>query len=814
MKTVSRGIALLFVAGYTAVYALDHNPLSAGTTQNRNVIGTACEAPLHNPALLGVDRAPHGGLLVAPFTDYGVGVWSDKLAISPFNDYYSAATDTTKKELSALLTKIMRKSFNIGINDAPDVVSQKLTDGLKNGVSVYMGYRMSLLNFAAGSFAFDVNTHLDEEIRIPSGPLLTFFSATDGLLRGKTLDFSDFRQDGLWATDVTINLGLPVSIPALHKFFNLKYGAGGIGLKYIMGHAVLKSSMTNATLTYRAPTPDMHGNLLELTGDLKVQTAGSGLHGPWKTQSPFDKIANGDTAFNFPINGHGFAADLGGILYDEHGTLTLNFQNVGVIFWIKNVQEKTFPIKKNDLDAMEIIDGINQSDDKESQLLYIFDHAKGDVVPTGSDTLSTSSGFTTTLPITANLGYSYRWDYSKKGYFVDYCNAGANYEQSFVKSPGRTTVPRVSIGGEAGLLYGYFPLRAGFVFGGAELIASAIGGSWNFKYFSINLAYKALGTLYFNPKRGMEMAFGMGYNWGYPKAPVVIDTSHPILDHDHDGILDSVDKCPTIPEDKDGYQDEDGCPDYDNDRDAIPDTIDQCPNFPEDIDGFEDRDGCPDYDNDRDGIPDTLDKCLNVPEDIDGFQDDDGCPDNDNDNDGIPDTLDKCINIPETFNGYQDDDGCPDTLIKPTVKEMITLNTKLRDINFKTASAELLPASFAALEYAIGFLKQYQLFKYEIQGHCDSRGSDDYNMVLSAARVGSVKAYLMSKGIPDSMLAAIGYGESRPMATNKTAAGRALNRRVEFHFIETPADYSALKVQEQMFRERIREAKIKGAAQY
>jgi len=807
MKTVSRGIAVLLVAGYSMAYALDHNPLSAGTTQSRNVIGTACEAPYHNPALLGVNRAPHGGLLVVPFSNYGFGVWSDKLAISPFNDYYHAFTDTTKRELSALLGKIMRKSFDIGLTDAPDVVSQKMTDGLKGGVSAYLGYKMSLLNFAAGYFAMDVSTHLDEEFRLPSGPLLTFFSATDGLLRGSTLDFSDFRQEGLWATDVTVNLGLPVNIPALHKFFKLRYGAGGFGLKYVMGHAMLKAAMKDATLHYVAPTADMRGNLLELNGELTVQTAGTGLHGPWKRDNPFKNNY-------FPINGHGIAADLGGILYDEHGTLTLNFQDLGVIFWIKEVQEKTYRVSKNDLDAMEIINGIDQGGRGEAGLLRIFNRAEGEMVPTGSDTLTESSGITTALPMAANLGYAYRWDYSKKGYFVDYCNAGVNYEQSFVNSPGKTTMPRVSMGGEAGFLYGFLPLRAGFILGGSELVGSALGGSWNFKYFSINVAYKALGTLYFNPKRGMEIAFGAGYNWGYPKQVVVLDTSHPILDHDKDGILDSVDKCPTIPEDFDGFQDADGCPDYDNDRDAITDTLDNCPNFAEDIDGFEDRDGCPDYDNDRDAIPDTLDKCLSDPEDLDGFQDADGCPDADNDNDGIKDTLDQCMNVPETFNGYKDEDGCPDTLIKPTATEIIQLNTKLRGINFKTASAELLPASFASLEYATSFLKQYQLFKYEIQGHCDSRGGDDYNMVLSAARVGSVKAYLMSKGIPDTMLVAIGYGESVPIADNKTAAGRALNRRVEFHFIETPADYSSLKVQEQMFRDRIREAKIKGAAQY
>ena len=123
-------------------------------------------------------------------------------------------------------------------------------------------------------------------------------------------------------------------------------------------------------------------------------------------------------------------------------------------------------------------------------------------------------------------------------------------------------------------------------------------------------------------------------------------------DSDGDGIPDDQDKCPNAPEDKDGFQDADGCPDPDNDGDGIPDVSDKCPMEPEDKDGFQDADGCPDPDNDGDGIADTADKCPNEPEDKDGFQDEDGCPDPDNDGDGIPDVSDKCPNQPETKNGY------------------------------------------------------------------------------------------------------------------------------------------------------------------
>lgn len=135
----------------------------------------------------------------------------------------------------------------------------------------------------------------------------------------------------------------------------------------------------------------------------------------------------------------------------------------------------------------------------------------------------------------------------------------------------------------------------------------------------------------------------------------------PDYDNDGDTIKDTQDKCPNEPEDFDGFQDTDGCPDPDNDKDGIPDDRDRCPNEAETVNGFQDQDGCPDEpDRDGDGVPDSRDKCPDDPEDTDGFQDVDGCPDPDNDGDGIPDNEDECIDEPETINGFEDEDGCPD----------------------------------------------------------------------------------------------------------------------------------------------------------
>jgi hypothetical protein len=132
------------------------------------------------------------------------------------------------------------------------------------------------------------------------------------------------------------------------------------------------------------------------------------------------------------------------------------------------------------------------------------------------------------------------------------------------------------------------------------------------------------------------------------------------LDTDHDGVLDRDDGCPNVAEDKDGFQDADGCPELDNDGDRIPDDRDRCRDAAETVDGFQDADGCPDLDDDGDGIPDDADQCRNQAEDEDGFQDDDGCPDPDNDGDGVPDAVDACPTSAEDLDGVRDKDGCPD----------------------------------------------------------------------------------------------------------------------------------------------------------
>jgi MYXO-CTERM domain-containing protein len=227
------------------------------------------------------------------------------------------------------------------------------------------------------------------------------------------------------------------------------------------------------------------------------------------------------------------------------------------------------------------------------------------------------------------------------------------------------------------------------------------------------------------------------------------------------------------------------CPGYDFDADGIENAADQCPRDPEDKDGFEDDDGCPDLDNDDDSIADTADACPNAAEDDDGFEDDDGCPDHDNDQDGIADTDDGCPDEPETFNSYQDDDGCPDQPEKSrvTVKQKsIDIATK---IYFETDRAVLKKSSFSLLDELGSTINEHpELSLVEIQGFADMRGPSEYNFYLSWERAKVVRHYLVNEaGVDPDRLRAAGFGN---FTASKDADedDRAKERRVQFEIIE------------------------------
>ncbi len=286
--------------------------------------------------------------------------------------------------------------------------------------------------------------------------------------------------------------------------------------------------------------------------------------------------------------------------------------------------------------------------------------------------------------------------------------------------------------------------------------------------FGFGMNSDAIGTPDFRLFVGFGGPWVSGGQWGY--------------DYDGDGIYGVYDKCPQAAEDFDGFEDLDGCPDSDNDGDGIPDDQDKCDNTPEGVSIG--PDGCPDNDLDGDGIPNDMDKCPEDPEDIDRFQDSDGCPDTDNDQDGIPDTSDNCPNDPETFNDFLDDDGCPDD---PNDKVHISRDRIIitEQVYFNTGKTTIQKKSFEILDAVVEVMKANpQIEKIRVEGHTDSRGSDEFNLTLSQGRAESVQRYLTDKGIAEGRLEAVGYGETRPIRDNETAEGRSYNRRVEFTILE------------------------------
>jgi outer membrane protein OmpA-like peptidoglycan-associated protein len=267
---------------------------------------------------------------------------------------------------------------------------------------------------------------------------------------------------------------------------------------------------------------------------------------------------------------------------------------------------------------------------------------------------------------------------------------------------------------------------------------------------------------------------------GYRPAPGdEPETAAPVDgDADRDGVFDSKDKCPRDPEDRDGFEDDDGCPDADNDKDGIADVSDGCPLEAEDTDDFEDRNGCPEPDNDQDRLLDVDDDCPLEAEDKDGFEDADGCPEPDNDRDGILDPNDMCPLDAETANGKDDEDGCPDLIRVDREEGRIRILDK---IHFATNSDRILERSFPLLDEMAKSLNTHpELGAISIEGHTDSKGSNESNRKLSQRRAASVLRFLAERGVPGERLSALGHGEDQPLETNTTEAGRAENRRVEF----------------------------------
>ncbi len=300
-----------------------------------------------------------------------------------------------------------------------------------------------------------------------------------------------------------------------------------------------------------------------------------------------------------------------------------------------------------------------------------------------------------------------------------------------------------------------------------------------------------------------------------PSWRAVLDLRYAPLgrDRDGDGVEDRDDKCPDVPEDRDGFEDEDGCPELDNDKDGIPDKSDRCPDEPEDKDGFQDDDGCPEPDTDGDGIKDAVDKCPDQAEDLNGYQDDDGCPEGgapvvtkkcadgstpkpgqtcdvdhdgiedeldacplaaedmdgiadedgcpekDADEDGVGDQVDKCPLEPETIDGKDDDDGCPEPGAASQVTFAAGAIELVKPLRFAAGSAKIdkaMTAQVAMIAQRMQGLVDRGVEKIVIEAWADTAGETKANEALAIKRAEAVAKALADAGIPAGLI------QSRP----------------------------------------------------
>ena len=249
---------------------------------------------------------------------------------------------------------------------------------------------------------------------------------------------------------------------------------------------------------------------------------------------------------------------------------------------------------------------------------------------------------------------------------------------------------------------------------------------------------------------------GLTYTWNHAKTKQTSSDLPMLQDADNDGIADKDDLCPSQP----GKKEMKGCPD--KDADGLADKDDDCP----EVKGPKATKGCPDTDGD--GLVDSKDDCPDVP----GLVKYKGCPIPDRDRDGFNDEVDKCPEVASKVNS-----GCPE--VKEEVKKKVEMAAK--GVNFETGSATISSASFGNLDKIVDLLKAEPTYLVDIEGHTDNIGKADDNLQLSQNRADACKQYLVKKGIEESRISSVGYGDMRPIADNDTEEGRAKNRRTEFN---------------------------------
>ncbi|GBU20618.1 hypothetical protein R80B4_00497 [Fibrobacteres bacterium R8-0-B4] len=456
MKKITASAAILLAA---ASFALGGSGDSSNVTdaQQRGPSGEFIidrSWAIGNPALAGLESRGQNRLSLFPTS---VSIWNDKIAL-PFG-----------VPTSGYLTSLMRESFGLRGGLSPDEVSDKLTDKLGGGITLYGAAQSTPVDFSAPGLGFNVRMYGGADAKIPGGLFKLFFSETDGLLAGNTLDLSDTRVSALWATEIGFRLGRGLDVPFIADFLSLDEGAVGAGVKLLYGHYYYSvEARENSAFSYDT------------------------LSNKYKMDAGFDVLkAEG---------GYGLGFDFGAVFRNGSHAVSIDVQDIGFIRW----------------DGANALRGTTSSGEIDLDNLDFADFVKAKVRP--------GESYVLWLPTSLNAGYAYFLDMTSIygygfGLTMSYLAASLTYNQQLALGPGKNTyTPRFIGGAKLGFLRGYLPLRYGITAGGTEKIASTVGIGFDGKHRSADLSFKAVGSPILIPKKGFEISFSQTSLWGGGKA--------------------------------------------------------------------------------------------------------------------------------------------------------------------------------------------------------------------------------------------------------------------------------------------------------
>jgi hypothetical protein len=509
LYTIEKRIALSLIPVIIGTVVLLADTGSVPSTVSTNVSyyapGSGMNGVVLNPVMLVVNNEMVRGRRLLPYCNsFTAGYWSDKLALTPYREMFSIYKSGQWK---LLITRLINESFGVTGKTA-EKTSRKITEKVRGGMSLFGSSDVLLLGMVLNTVALDVRVRTDLQTDLPDAPFLILFSEDEGIRHGANLSLSHMGAQLRVITDITAYYGLYIDLSRITDrcneitgFTDFEKVSWGGGLTASIGNCFLDMKTIDGGIRMNED-----GTGIRIDADMNLKTAGTGLSGKWRFESPLE---NG-----IPVVGGGAGIDVGVLMYGDRTSIGITLRRLGFMYW-KDVQEADITIRTRNLSTADFIAA--ELSDKRYDL---FDTSEGGYFPDPEkgDSLHGDAALLQWQPARAGFRFGYQINRkntmdSRVCAFSRYIKTTFEYEQSIIRWPGRSFFPRLALDVENGFLWGALPVTIGIILGGAEKIASSAGFTIGIRYFHLQFGYQAIGTPYWYPKRGMRAAFGLCTEW-------------------------------------------------------------------------------------------------------------------------------------------------------------------------------------------------------------------------------------------------------------------------------------------------------------